>query len=247
MEKRRRNEFWYKKNFALAVPALAFSCGYIYEWGRFAYLKIPAEMIDLPVTRMIASGIVLSGCFLLAAAGFSRLRNFFLSKRNIVRYIGASALLYMIFAMPFMVLTFKEKGPMVWLLWLVPAMLAFTAWSQIEDEGSTSNSGSISDFGFLSVTAIFVAANIFSLGYIVESAQIRRSCLEDKKRTLIVEVQSARLLIKEVEKNGVMRSWVLINRSDEDVKIVQCLVTLPAVIKIFKSGEKEKIDMQPPR
>ncbi|MBO9858601.1 hypothetical protein [Xanthomonas sp. A1809] len=250
MENNKKNEVWFKKNFALAVPALAFSCGYIYEWGRFSYLKIPAEMIDLPVTRLIASGIALVTTFLFAAAGLARLNKFFASKQRIVRYIGVTVLLYMAVAMPFMVLTHRQQGPMVWLLWSVPGWFALTAWFQGSHQGNPSNDevpavneeSSLTEFGMIAFLGVLTAINIFSLGYIIESVQIRRSCVEDKKRTLVVEVQSGRLLIKEVEKKGIMRDWVIVNRSDDAVKIFQCQTQLKPVIKIFNAADEVQVD-----
>ncbi|MDX6083942.1 hypothetical protein SIL81_08605 [Xanthomonas campestris pv. incanae] len=246
---------WYKSNFAIAVPALAFSCGYIYEWGRFAYLKIPAQMIDLPVTRMIASGIALISISLIALAGWSRLRSFLRSKNKLVRYIGGGAALYAIAAMPLLLVTQSPYSLINFFAWSLPALFTYTAWAQAENvqvapatgDAGVPDTEAMSDLAFMSIMGVITALNIFSAGYIIESVQIRRTCISDVSKTLVAEVQSNRVLVKEVKKDGTLLPWVQINRSDDNLKVVQCLTALPPMFRIFGVTEEAKRELQPQR
>jgi len=50
-----------KEGYILALaPAIGLFCINRYEAGRFSYLDIPSELIDLPVTRLISGGTAIA-------------------------------------------------------------------------------------------------------------------------------------------------------------------------------------------
>ncbi|RYF50093.1 MAG: hypothetical protein EOO38_06465 [Cytophagaceae bacterium] len=250
-----KHEIWYKKNFALALPALAFSCGYVYELGRFNLLKIPAEMIDLPLTRMIASGIALISVFLLALAGWAHLIKWLNSKNRLVRYVGGGALLYTLSLLPIMALMYGRTDVFKYWALSAPAICTLMLWGYSKgsrsneniNEGLFKESSFVAEVAWIAVATMIAAVNIFSIGYVVEGAQITRTCIKDSKRTLITEFQSNRVLIKEIKRDGALGLGVEVDRSDSKIRTVQCLTSLDRTLKIFDRAETEKKTLQPQR
>lgn len=87
-----------------AIPAASFFCMFTYESGRYSFLGVPPEFLEIPISRMpvLLTGMALFISMWLIAAFFS----FHLQKSDtkIIRWLGHFLLLFLLFgAIPFLV------------------------------------------------------------------------------------------------------------------------------------------------
>lgn len=92
----------WREGYVLALaPAIGLFCVNRYEAGRFAYLGLPSELIDLPISRLISGGtaVVLLDIGLLFSV--LHIRNLLNAESGWRRWVGSALLLVVMFGVPF--------------------------------------------------------------------------------------------------------------------------------------------------
>lgn len=227
-----------EKSAPVLAPVIGFSSIYFYEAGRLFFLRIPLDLIDLSVTRLIAGGAVLTLISTALFLALSQASDFLSSKAKWIRILGLTLLLGVMIFMPATVLLNRVGGSATWALCalLLPLL---TAGERPRQDNHDHGSFFIARFFPFIFIVLVISINFFSAGYIVEGSQLKRNCINQPGPDLVVELQSNRLLIKEVSKKGVIVPGIEVRPADEKFRLIECVSNIPVVISVFKLAETE--------
>lgn len=200
-----KNDTWtWKEGYVLALaPAVGLFCVNRYEAGRFAYLGIPTELIDLPVSRLIAGGtaIVVFGAILFACLRSAR--TLFLAESGWKRFMGSFVLFFMLVALPILMVS-TTLNPVAWGLMLTTSLALATADTPkkepdaVGDEPTeqAKDTSSLAGFAFMS---LLLTALIYGFGFFAERTSIERMCLPDRPNAFVAGFYGDRAIVKHIE------------------------------------------------
>lgn len=184
-----------KEAYALALaPAVGLFCVDRYEAGRFYYLQIPSELVDLPLPRLIAGGTALTLLALLFFVFVNSARNNLTAKSGFKRFFGAFFLFFPLFGLPLLFMA-GTSSAVLWSLAL-PVVAAGVASNEPASKRYESKSGfELGPIFFLSLLLVWL---LYSFGYFVERQTSNRLCFAGDKASFVANVYGDRAIIKRI-------------------------------------------------
>lgn len=188
------------EGYALALlPAFAFFCVQRYEAGRFGYLGVPTEFIDLTILRLIGGGTALLVFAVVLYAALRWGREFLAAKTGWRRFVGYLLISLVLFGIP----QYMQASTRNALIWATILTLCFALSASSGDERSdeVKGEGRLEPLGFLFFVGM-VAVLIYSLGFFVERMSINRLCLTDEPSAFVVAMNGESAVLKRVKVGG---------------------------------------------
>ncbi|MDQ8051058.1 hypothetical protein [Luteibacter sp.] len=184
-----------KEGYILALaPAIGLFCVSQYESGRFAYLGVPAEFMDLPVTRLIGGGtaIVVFGAILFAC--IVKARAFLGSKSGWRRIVGSFILAFVLFGLPPLLLA-SSRNVVIW-SFLIPLGLAFSG--STDDSTDQKKESKSSEIMALLLFGGLLAWMVFAIGFFIEKGSAYRLCIPNAQDRFVASFYGDRAIVKRI-------------------------------------------------
>lgn len=214
-----------KEGYILALaPAIGLFCINRYEAGRFSYLDIPSELIDLPVTRLISGGTAIA-VLAVVVAYFLRWAGVFLRAKSGWReFVGTFLLFFALLGIP-QLLQATTPNALIW-AFLIPLCFAMGGPSGSSEPSKTPQMSDLT--GFLLLSGI-VAWLLYSFGFFAERVSRERMCVAGTANAFVAGFYGDRAIVKRVDpKTRRLLSGVDLVDLGSQFKVQSCLMDLPS-------------------
>lgn len=264
------NSNWtHREAYVLAlVPALGLACVHVYEMGRFSFLGIPFQLIDLPVTRLIAGGTAIT-IFVAMTIGFIQWSQRRLwGKSGFRRFLSVFATCFVLVGLP-QLLQVTTRNGFVWAV-LLPLALAMSYISSEEtpktatliaeaDSSEVDSKNRKSEarkqkpnedkqtppetpnaVAFL-ILAGLIAWSIFSMGFFSERLTSDRMCIEGSKVSFVAGFHADRAIVKTIEsKTKKLEPSVVLLDLGPGLKVGACELSVRGMPSVFDQSFNTK-------
>jgi hypothetical protein len=235
----------FREAYVLALaPAVGLFCVNRYEAGRFAYLGIPTEFIDLPITRLIAGGtaIVVLGAmlFVMVRSAVLRIR----SKSGLARFVGGFLLAFALLGIPQLLMASTIPG-FVWSFLLPLCMVAAVTGDSKKpkkDEADVSLLDGPGIMFFLGLVGL-LAWMIFSFGFFLERGSADRLCLRGEPDAFVAAFYGERAIVKHVDgQSRRLKPGIELRDIGERIRLETCSMKVIGMPGFFDRAFAENIE-----
>ena len=194
---------WKKEAYVAAIAPGAGILGvYTYELGRYRFLKVPSELIDLPVNRLLSGGAAIAVLFTILLAAIAFLSRWMTLKTKLGRFLSVFLLALLIFGLPSMLQSTSWSSFLVSLLF--PFFLALGMDPDASEKPIAGNQSKLLPWVpnalWLAFMSVMGAWLVSGFGYFSERTLNARLCLEGQ---LVAGVRSDQWILKPFDpKNG---------------------------------------------
>lgn len=190
--------FWKRESYIVAAaPALAFLGVYIYEWGRYRYLKTPTLLIDLPIDRLLMGGTAIALLVSFVAAGVAWLIDQAKKRSMMARIVPSFLATFLLFGLPVLMWSVSWLGVVIAVAGVIGMTFCRAVTRDSSDESDAENqknelSWTDRIMGFVWMVG-FGALSLAGLGFQSERLSKDQTCVD---HGLVVAVRGDRALVK---------------------------------------------------
>lgn len=221
------------------APALGLFCADRYEAGRYSYLDVPADLIDLPVTRLISIGTAIAVLAVLLFFFFNAARKILIAKSGWRGFSGTFLLFAVLLGLP-LAMVASTPNAFAW-AFLIPLSFALAEGSSNKKEPAEQNS--ISDYVGLFCLCLVLSWYLYSFGYFVERNTVHRMCITGVDNKIIVGFFGERAVVKSIDSQGNLGKAVELISLDTTNNVIACAPNVHTPMSYLDhafNGERQK-------
>ncbi|WP_146096850.1 hypothetical protein [Xanthomonas arboricola] len=217
---------------AVATP-LTFLGVYAYESGRYRYLKVPSDLIDLPVNRLLMGGAAIAFLFTMLIAAMAWIRQKLIGQSRFSAFFSYFSVAFLLFGLPS--LFYSTTLPEVGLSLIVSLAFAYSGYIEKDKPDPAGESGEnkegaqpiknsgwyihTPDMLFSGFLLLLSCWTVSGFGYLNERMTGRRSCAQ---KMIVAGTIGDNLILKSFsEKTGIISKSVKLHPM-ENAEIYEC-------------------------